>query len=82
MTDGVTIWHSNWEDAHAKVWTEHGFARGGACLCSFNSKERGVRVVLHGDDFLSEGATSQPEWLEKCFDAEHSNFMEKFGDQV
>ena len=29
-----------------------------------------------------ETATSQPEWLEKGMDAEQSDFMEKFGDQV
>ena len=50
---------ANWEDAYAKVLTEHGFARGTASPCSFCCKERGIRVVVHGDDFLSGGPRSQ-----------------------
>ena len=44
---------ANWEAAYAKFLTEHGFARGVASPCSFCCKERGIRVVVHGDDFLS-----------------------------
>ena len=62
----VTV--SNWEDAYAKVLTEHGFARGVASPCSFCCKERGIRVVVHGDDFLSGGPRSQLGWLEKGMD--------------
>ena len=59
---------ANWEDAYAKVLTEHGFARGAASPCSFCCKERGIRVVVHGDDFLSGGPRSQLGWLEKVMD--------------
>ena len=56
---------ANWEDAYAKVLTEHGFSRGAASQCSFCCKERGIRDVVHGDDFLSGSPRSQLAWLEK-----------------
>ena len=63
---------ANWEDAYAKVLTEHGFTRGAAFCC----KERGIKVVVRGDDFLSGGPRSQLGWLEqvmdKHFEAKHT----------
>ena len=50
------------------VLTAHGFARGTASPCSFCCKERGIRVVVHGDDILSGGPRSQLGWLEKVLD--------------
>ena len=52
---------ANWEDAYAKVLTEHS-------PCPFCCKERGIRVVVHGDDFLSGCPRSQLGWLEKVLD--------------
>ena len=67
---------AKWEDAYATVLTEHGFARGVASPCSFCCKKRGIRVVVHGDDFLSGGPRSQLGWLEnvmdKHFEAKHT----------
>ena len=59
---------ANWEDAYAKVLTEHGFIRGAASPFSFCCKERGIKVVVRGDDFLSGGPRSQLGWLEKVMD--------------
>ena len=74
---------ANGEDACAKVLTGLGFARGAACPCSLYSKERVIRVVVHGDDFLSGGARSQLEWLEKVMDkhyeAKHTMMGESRG---
>ena len=52
---GIRDAAANWEDAHAKILMEHGFARGAASSCSRCWKERGIRVVVHGDNFLSGG---------------------------
>ena len=67
---------ANWEDAYAKGLTEHRSARGVASPCSFWCKERGIKVVVHGDDFLSGSTRSQLGWLEKVvdkhFEAKHT----------
>ena len=52
---------AKWEDAYAN-------ARGTASPCSLCCKDRWIRVVVHGDDFLSGGPRSQLGWLEKVLD--------------
>ena len=66
---------ANWEDAYAKVLTEHGFARGVASPRSFCCKERGIKVVVHGDDFLSGGLNANGiagKVVDKHFEAKHT----------
>ena len=55
-------------DAYAEVLREHQFDRGVACPCSFYSRVRGFRTILHGDDFKSGGPRHQLEWLEGVMD--------------
>ena len=55
----------NWEDAYAKILQEHQFERGVACLCSFYWRNRGIKIIVHGDDFMSGALRPQLEWLEK-----------------
>ena len=59
---------ANWEDAYAEVLREHLFDRGVACPCSFQSRVRGVRIIVHGDDFISGGPRHQLKWLEEVMD--------------
>ena len=59
---------ANCEDAYAKVLREHQFDRGVACPCSFYSRVRGVRIIIHGDDFISGGPRHQLKWLEEFVD--------------
>ena len=51
-----------------KVLQEHQFERGVACPCSFYSRVSGIRIVVHGNDFMSGGPKRQVEWLEKVMD--------------
>ena len=37
---------------------------GVACPCSFFSRVGGVRIVVHGDDFMSGGPRHQLKWQE------------------
>ena len=55
---------ANWEDAYPNVLREHQFDRGVACPCSFYSRVRGIRTVVHGDGFISGGPRHQLKWLE------------------
>ena len=40
-----------------------GFVAGRSCPCAFFHKERGLRVIVHGDDFVSAGTYSDCCWL-------------------
>ena len=66
----------NWEVASANVLRKHQFDRGVACPCSFYSRVRGIRTVVHGDDFMSGGPRHQLIWLEevtdKHFESKHT----------
>ena len=59
---------ANWEDAYVKVLQEHQFDRGVACPCSFYTRARGIRTVVHGDDFISGGPLHQLQRLEEVMD--------------
>ena len=56
------------EDAYAEVLRERQFDRGVACPCSISSHVRGIRTIVHGDDFKSGGPRHQLEWLEGVMD--------------
>ena len=45
----------NWSQAYSEVLEKMGFVKGRASPCCFFHKGWGIRTVVHGDDFLSEG---------------------------
>ena len=45
----------NWSQAYTEVLVRMGFVKGKASPCCFFHKKWGIRTVVHGDDFLSEG---------------------------
>ena len=45
----------NWAQAYSEVLQTMGFVKGLSSLCSFFHQGWGIRTVVHGDDFLSEG---------------------------
>ena len=61
------------EDACAQVLDQ--FEGEVACPCSLQSREGGIRVVVHGDDPLSGGPRYQLEWMKsitnKHFESKH-----------
>ena len=52
---------ANGTDACANVLQE-------PCPCSFYSRVRGIKIVVHGDDFISGGARHHLIWLEEVMD--------------
>ena len=52
---------ANGTDAYANVLQE-------PCPCSFYSRVRGIKIVVHGDDFISGGARHHLIWLEEVMD--------------
>ena len=55
----------NWAAEYSSRLVEAGFQRGHAFPCTFYHKERGIRTLVHGDDYVSVGPPKQLKWLEE-----------------
>ena len=53
----------NWERAYGDFMAEAGFEIGKASPCIFIHRDRGLRVVVHGDDFTILGDEQQLNWF-------------------
>ena len=53
----------NWEYEYCESMEGIGFKRGKASPCVFHQEERGIRAVIHGDDFTLLGASEQLDWF-------------------
>ena len=54
---------ANWSDEVSKVMEALGFAKGASSPCSFFHAGRGIKAVVHGDDFLFEGEFRDLRWV-------------------
>ena len=52
-----------WEAYVAEVMASLGFQRGRASPCCFFHPARGLRCVVHGDDFVLAGPPKELEWV-------------------
>ena len=52
-----------WEAYAATVMAKLGFVRGRASPCCFSHPARGLRCVLHGDDFVLAGSPKELTWV-------------------
>ena len=58
----------NWE-AHYSDWLcSIGFSKRLASPCSFYNKSKKIRIVVHGDDFLTAGPVPHLRWLKEKMD--------------
>jgi hypothetical protein len=55
----------NWEKAYSEFMMERGFDIGVASPCVFWHRERGIRAVVHGDDFTMLGWEEDLDWFRK-----------------
>ena len=53
----------NWEYEYCQLMEGIGFKRGKASPCIFYHPQRGIRIVVHGDDFTVLGNTHQLDWF-------------------
>ena len=53
----------NWQEEVARVMLNNGFVRGKYNPCLYYHRERGLRTLLHGDDFATVGTRSAVCWL-------------------
>ena len=53
-----------WEDTYAGALMSMGFRRGDASPCCFVHDEKGISLVVHGDDFTALGVDESLNWYE------------------
>ena len=51
-----------WEDTYAGALMSMGFRRGDASPCNFVHDEKGMTLVVHGDDSTALGVGTRPSW--------------------
>ena len=61
----------NWEDKYRSHLESIGFTSGRSSPCVFFHKERGVRLVVHGDDFTFLGNDENLLWCQEAMQAEY-----------
>ena len=64
---GLRTAPSSWEKEYTKTMEEAGFVTGLATACAFFHKEKNIRVVVHGDDVIIEGAECDLRWVEATY---------------
>ena len=58
---------ANWTDEYTRVLTDVlGFVKGEASPCSFHHPTKNIKVVVHGDDFVSEACKADLVWFDKA----------------
>ena len=62
---GVHDAPARWEALYTEVIESCGCARGRADACCFYLKERGLRCVVHGDDFTLAGWGEDLDWAQQ-----------------
>ena len=55
----------NWAKCYTDALIELGFTKGATSPCTFWHPQRRIRLAVHGDDFVSEGATADLKWLDE-----------------
>ena len=56
---------ANWHKAYSEHLVAIGFQQGKANPCLFHHQARGIRALVHGDDYVAVGESHQLEWMKK-----------------
>ena len=56
----------NWEYAYIEWLESIAFRRGRASPCVFYHEDKGIRLVVHGDDFTVLGYEESLDWFRRC----------------
>ena len=73
----------NWEEEYIGFMKGVGFESGVASPCLFYHQDRGIRAVVHGDDFTLLGHRDDLDWfkrqMETKFDIKHKRMEQTQG---
>ena len=72
----------NWQAEFSQQLVSNGFARGSASPCVFHHEARGIRTLVHGDDYVSVGQPKHLEWMQKEFEQCFTVKTQKLGPQT
>ena len=53
----------NWYEEYSQHLLKIGLTQGLAIPCVFHHRERGIRTVVHGDDYVSTGSNENLQWM-------------------
>ena len=68
---GMRVAASNWEREYSSTLAKAGLQVGRASSCTFFEPVRGLRIVVHGDDFVIEGEEEDLRWVESVLEAKY-----------
>ena len=68
-----------WEAEYSRLLTDAGMAKGQAAPCLFYDAAAGVRVLVHGDDFVAVGRRSGLDKLQSTLEAPYEIKTERLG---
>lgn len=54
----------NWAECYTSKLLALGFSKGASSPCTFFHEGRGIRLAVHGDDFVSEAPAADLKWLD------------------
>jgi hypothetical protein len=58
----------NWEEEYSQFMRDIGFETGRSSPCIFNHTTRGIKAVVHGDDFTLLGHREDLDWYKKMME--------------
>ena len=53
----------NWQEEYSRRFVENGFSQGVATPCVFYHEGKGIRTLVHGDDYVSVGKPHHLRWM-------------------
>ena len=72
----------SWQDTLAAHLEKHGFTSGKACPSVFYHKERQIKTLVHGDDYVSSGYRKDLIWLQQKLEEYYEIKSQRIGDSA
>ena len=70
---------ANWHKAYTDFLVSRGLKQCTSNPCHFVEPARGLKGLVHGDDFMFTGSRKELKWLEDCFRKQYSCKAEVIG---
>eukprot|EP00973_Karenia_brevis_P034596 4773839-Karenia_brevis.AAC.1 len=70
---------SNWQEETINFMTEKGFIKGQATTCAFRHEEKGLKAMIHGDDYVVVGRRKHLQWFQEQISTRYEVKVEWLG---
>ena len=61
----------NWQAEYSQRLVDNGFKQGIATPCVFHHEEKGIRTLVHGDDYVSIGKPQHLNWMREMLEEKY-----------